>query len=143
MSSERVKVKFTKLSEFAKPPRRATDGSAGYDMYAARIEEKEDSIIYYTDIATEIPEGYTGFLFPRSSVVKTGMHLGNGVGLLDRDYRGNISFVFYKREGCTPYEVGNRVGQLVIVPIPTVDFELVSELTETERGSGGYGSTGK
>lgn len=136
-------VKFKKLSELGKKPRRSTDGAAGYDLYAARVEDRGDSVAYYTDIATEIPEGYAGLLFPRSSIVKTGMHLGNGVGVLDRDYRGNISFVFYKRPGSESYEVGDRVGQLVIVQLPNVEFAQVEELSETERGSGGYGSTGK
>lgn len=136
-------VKFKKLSELGQKPRRSTDGAAGYDLYAARVEDRGDSVAYYTDIATEIPEGYAGLLFPRSSIVKTGMHLGNGVGVLDRDYRGNISFVFYKRPGSESYEVGDRVGQLVIVQLPGVEFTQVEELSETGRGSGGYGSTGK
>ena len=137
------KVKFKLLSKDAKAPYKATVGSAGWDMYAARMEDLGDRIVYYTDIATEIPDGYAGLLLSRSSIVKTGLHLGNGVGLLDRDFRGNISFVFYKRENCELYKIGERIGQLVVSPIPNIEFVEVEELSETVRGAGGYGSTGK
>lgn len=136
-------IKFKLLSKNAKKPFQATTGSAGYDLFAAKIEDRGDAVVYYTDIATEIPEGFAGLLLPRSSIVKTGMHLGNSVGLLDRDFRGNISFVFYKREGCQPYNIGDRIGQLLIMPVPEVRYIEADELTETERGAGGYGSTGK
>lgn len=136
-------VKFKSLSDKAKIPVRATNGAAGWDMFAASVEDKEDMVIYKTDIAIEIPVGYAGLLLARSSVIKTGLFLGPGVGLIDRDYRGNISFVFYKRDSHELYKEGDRIGQLVITPIPEVEFEEVSELSETERGSGGFGSTGK
>ena len=137
------KVKFKLLSKDAKAPYQATVGSAGWDMYAAKMEDFGDRVVYYTDVATEIPEGYAGLLLSRSSIVKTGLHLGNGVGLLDRDFRGNISFVFYKRENCELYKIGERIGQLVVTPTPKMDFIQAETLSKTDRGTGGYGSTGK
>ena len=95
-----MEVKFKKLSENAVAPKQGTVGSAGFDLTAARVEDRGDCIAYFTDIATEIPEGYFGLLFPRSSIVKTGLQLGNSVGVLDRDFRGNISFVFIQK---TPF----------------------------------------
>lgn len=136
-------VKFKLLSTNAKKPVRTSDEAAGYDMYAADIVETEDTIVYKTDVAIELPEGYAGFLMPRSSVVKTGMHLGNSVGLLDSDFRGNISFVFYKRQNCTPYAIGDRVGQLVVIKLPNVVLEESEDLSETERGINGFGSSGR
>ena len=101
-------------------------------------------IKYDTGIAVEIPPGYVGLVFPRSSVCKTGLSLANSVGVIDSDYRGSISLVFYKgAELIEAYSYGDRIGQLVIVPIPEVEFVEAEELSETERGAGGYGSTGK
>ena len=109
-----------------------------------KIEKNEKMMKYDTGIAVEIPPGYVGLLFPRSSVCKTGLSLANGVGVIDQDFRGSISFVFYKNMQCiVPYFPGDRIGQLVIVPIPAVEFVEAEELSETERGAGGYGSTGK
>lgn len=142
-STKRNSVKFKLLSTNAKKPVRTSDEAAGYDMYAADIVETEDTIVYKTDVAIELPEGYAGFLMPRSSVVKTGMHLGNSVGLLDSDFRGNISFVFYKRQNCTPYAIGDRVGQLVVIKLPNVVLEESEDLSETERGTNGFGSSGR
>ena len=85
---------------------------------------------------------HVGLLFPRSSIYKTGMSLTNAVGVIDSGYRGEIMMKFEMTDSRTMYEVGDRVGQLIIVPYPRIDFELVDELTSTDRGSGGYGSTG-
>lgn len=141
---EKLKIKFKKLNPNAVIPKRGTIGAAGFDLTAVRLEFTETTLKYDTGIAVEIPPGYVGLLFPRSSVCKTGLSLANSVGVIDQDFRGSISFVFYK--GPTwiePYSYGDRIGQLVIVPIPEVEFMEVEELSETERGAGGYGSTGK
>lgn len=139
-----MKIKFKKTHPLAVIPKRGTDGAAGFDLTAVILDVKETTLKYDTGIAVEIPPGYVGLLFPRSSVCKTGLSLANSVGVIDSDYRGSISFVFYKDVPCiAPYLPGDRIGQLVIVPIPEVDFVEVEELSETERGKGGYGSTGR
>ena len=140
---EKLKIKFKKLNQNAVIPKHGTAGAAGFDLTAVRIEETDQFVKYYTGIAAQIPAGYIGMLVPRSSVVNTGLLMGNSVGIIDSDYVGELSAVFYLRSGCRVYNVGDRIGQLVIVPIPEVEFVEAEELSETERGAGGYGSTGK
>ena len=141
---DNLKIKFKKLNQNAVIPKQGTTGAAGFDLTAVSIEKNETMLKYDTGIAVEIPPGYVGLVFPRSSVCKTGLFLANSVGVIDSDYRGSISLVFYKPSVCiVPYLPGDRIGQLVIVPIPAVEFVEVDELSETERGAGGYGSTGK
>jgi dUTP pyrophosphatase len=139
----KLKVKVKRLTATAKLPYHATIGSAGWDLYADRVEEKEDRFVYYTGIAIQLPKHHCGLILPRSSVVNTGLFMGNSVGLLDEDYTGEISCVFYKRENAKPYEIGERIAQIVVSPVPDVEFEEADELSETARGTGGYGSTGK
>lgn len=142
-----VKIAFKTLCEGAKEPVRATDGSVAFDMFADSVEIYDDRIICHTGISAEIPMGYGGFLFPRSSVCKTGLFLANSVGVIDSDFRGEIRFVFYKNtqayNAVNAYMKGDRCGQIVILPIPAVEWVKVSELSTTERGEGGFGSTGK
>lgn len=141
---DNLKIKFKKLNKNAVTPKQGTSGAAGFDLTAVWLEATETTLKYDTGIAVEIPPGYVGLVFPRSSVCKTGLSLANSVGVIDQDFRGSISFVFYKPSGCiVPYFPGERIGQLVIVPIPAVEFVEADELSETERGAGGYGSTGK
>lgn len=140
---EKLKIKFKKLNQNAVIPKQGTAGAAGFDLTAVSIEETDQFVKYYTGIAVQIPAGYFGMLVPRSSVVNTGLLMGNSVGIIDSDYVGELSAVFYLRSGCKVYNVGDRIGQLVIVPIPEVEFVEAEELSETERGAGGYGSTGK
>ena len=140
---EKLQIKFKKMNPNAVIPKQGTAGAAGFDLTAVRIEETEQYVKYYTGIAVQIPAGYFGMLVPRSSVVNTGLLMGNSVGIIDNDYVGELSAVFYLRSGCKVYNVGDRIGQLVIVPIPEVEYVEVDELSETERGAGGYGSTGK
>lgn len=141
---DNLKIKFKKLNPNAVMPKQGTTGAAGFDLTAVSIEVKENTLKYDTGIAVEIPPGYVGIVSPRSSVCKTGLSLANSVGVIDSDYRGSISLVFYKPAVCiVPYLPGDRIGQLLIVPIPEVEFVEVEELSETERGAGGYGSTGK
>ena len=141
---DKQQIKFKKMTPNAVAPKQGTTGAAGFDLTAVRLEVTETTLKYDTGIAVEIPPGYVGLVFPRSSVCKTGLSLANSVGVIDSDYRGSISLVFYKgAELIEAYSYGDRIGQLLIVPIPSVEFVEAEELSETERGSGGYGSTGK
>lgn len=139
-----LKIRFKKLHPAAVMPTRATTGSAGFDLTAVSENWKDGCVIYDTGIAVEIPAGYVGMVFQRSSVYKTGLSLANSVGIVDADFRGSISFVFRIGYGPSqPYKVGERIGQIVFVPIPDVELVEADKLSETERGAGGYGSTGK
>ena len=132
----------------ASVPFRATDGSAAYDLTARKVDlTVGNNIVYtvHTGLAVEIPEGYVGLVFPRSSVVNTSLLLSNCVGVIDSDYRGEITAKFYLQgnDGSHAYMVGERCMQLMILPVPTIEWEVADELTETSRGKGGYGSTGR
>ena len=144
-----MKVKFKKLVKTAVVPAYAKAGDAGLDMVATKhsINPDHNFIQYHTGIAVEIPEGHVGLLFPRSSISKTDLRLANGVGVIDSGYRGEIVFRYtFKKDtyfaGMKRYVDGDRVGQLIIIPIPQIELEEVSELTDTDRGAGGFGSTG-
>ena len=139
-----LKVKIKKLSKDSVLPTYSKYGDAGLDLTAISEKWNEDNSIvtYDTGLAIEIPKGYVGLLFPRSSIYKTSLDLTNAVGVIDSGYRGSIMLKFrYVEEGMV-YDVGDRVGQLIIMPYPQIEFEESEELSETERGSGGYGSTG-
>jgi len=140
-----MKIKVKKLHPEAVIPVYAKQGDAGLDLTAISEEWNEDNtmVTYGTGLAIEIPEGYVGLLFPRSSVCKTTLNLSNSVGVIDSGYRGEIMFKFrYIEEGMV-YDVKDRVGQLLILPYPSIELEEAEELSSTERGKGGYGSTGK
>ena len=141
---EEMKIRFKKINPDAVTPKQCTNGAAGFDLTAVSVDEDSLTVRCDTGIAVEIPDGYAGLLFPRSSVYKTGLAMANSVGLIDSDFRGAISAIFYKRRHeVNPYKVGDRVAQLVIVPLMNVKFVEVDELSETERGAGGFGSTGR
>lgn len=135
-----MKVKIKKLRKNVIIPSYAKHGDAGIDLTA--IDKKVEGmwITYYTGLAMEIPEGYVGLLFPRSSVYKTEQRLANSVGVIDSGYRGEIMMKFNR--SMNEYKIGDRIGQIIILPYPQVEFEEVEELSETNRGSGGFGSTG-
>lgn len=139
-----MKVKIKKLHENAVIPQYAKPGDAGLDLIAISEEWNHDNsvVTYDTGLSIEIPEGYVGLLFPRSSVVKTSLVLSNSVGVIDSGYRGSIMLKYrYPEEGMV-YDIGDRVGQLLIIPHPKIEFEEVKELSNTDRGIGGFGSTG-
>lgn len=140
-------VKIKRLNEKAVIPQYAKAGDAGLDLTATAMEfDKYGNVVYHTGIAIEIPDGYVGLVFPRSSNCKKDLALTNSVGVIDSGYRGEITFKFrlYKSLfDSYKYDVGERVGQLIIMPYPKIEFEEVEELTETERGASGYGSSGK
>ena len=174
-----MEVKIKKLCESAVIPTYAKPGDAGMDLVAtSRIFDKYGNVEYGTGLAMEIPEGYVGLIFARSSIFKQDLSLSNAVGVIDSGYRGEVKFKFkptlsYIDFGTTEdihgigkesdtfdyvgiagdiqkdsieasiYEVGDRVGQIIILPYPHIDFEEVDNLSNTERGTGGYGSTGK
>jgi len=137
-----MKVKIKRLHPDAVVSSYAKAGDAGMDLTAVEMEREWNIVTYKTGLAIEIPEGHVGLLFPRSSVYKTSMVLSNCVGVIDSGYRGEIMLKFRSTESNKAYEVGDRVGQLIILPYPQVEFEEVDDLSSTERGSGGYGSTG-
>ena len=113
----------------------------------SRTKDSYDNWVYGTGIALEIPEGHVGLLFPRSSNRKTAVYLTNSVGVVDSGYRGEIMLCYKQRDfnsaANPPYEVGDRVGQIIIVPYPAIEFIESEELEDSDRGEGGFGSTGK
>lgn len=137
-----IEVKIKLLTTTAKLPQRGSTEAAGYDLYADRIEESENTLIVYTGIAIQLPRGYCGLIMPRSSIVHTGLQLGNSVGLLDSDFTGEVRCVFYKKQFSKAYEVGNRVAQLVVLKLPEINLTKVEFLESTDRGEAGFGSTG-
>lgn len=141
-----MQVKFKKLHTDAIVPSYAKPGDAGMDMTAISIMDDEGfQVTYGTGIAVEIPEGYVGLIFPRSSIRKYQIELSNSVGVIDSGYRGEIQFTFNKTAGVPSkkYAVGDRIGQLIIIPYPTIIPIESDSLSDTERGEGGFGSTGK
>jgi len=138
-----VKVKIKKLHPDAVIPKYAKDGDAGMDLTATDVVSDEGTITYKTGIAVEIPRWHVGLLFPRSSVYKTGQTLTNCVGVIDSGYRGEIMMKYTLSVYGKEYDIGDRIGQLIIMPYPLVEFEEVDNLTPSSRGVGGYGSTGK
>jgi dUTP pyrophosphatase len=141
-----MKVNIKKIHSDAVIPSYAKSGDAGMDLVATSIiSEEVFQITYGLGIALEIPEGFVGLVFPRSSIRKTDLSLTNCVGVIDSGYRGELQATFRKERGVVSkkYEVGDRIAQIMIIPHPTVEFQEVDELTNTERGEGGFGSTGK
>jgi dUTP pyrophosphatase len=140
-----LKIKLKKLVKHAFIPEYANPGDAGLDLVAIDSYKNHDYkyIEYGTGIAIEIPEGYVGLIYPRSSISKTPHTLANSVGVLDSSYRGEIKLrmrYIDEREDME-YGFGDKVGQLIIMPLPTIELEEVDELSNTERGDGGFGST--
>lgn len=173
---KQINLKIKKLYDKVPTPTYGTSGSAGLDLTAiSRFYDKNGNVVYGTGIAVEIPEGYVGLLFPRSSITKKDIIVKNCVGVIDSDYRGEILLkcaptlafmsddwdekninnrygisvdqdwyddVTYIKEN-QHYKIGDKCCQLILMEIPKVNIQIVNELSETERGVGGYGSTGK
>jgi dUTP pyrophosphatase len=140
-----MKIKIKKLNENAVIPKYAKNGDAGLDLVAVSQSSNELYIEYGTGLALEIPEGYVGLIFPRSSISKYHLSMANSVGVVDSGYRGEVTVRFKRpNEGwwAKHYEVGDKIAQLVIMPYPQVELVEVTDLSETERGAGGYGSSG-
>ena len=157
----RVTVGVKRMHKDAVIPRQATTGSAGMDLTAVSMNyDVYGNACYHFGLAFEIPRGYVGLLFPRSSCSARPLTMSHCVGVIDSDYRGEVSAKFKPsllfgsqllghlwallrgREPRRTYQVGERIAQLVIVPCPQVTITEKLELSRTERGEGGYGSTG-
>jgi len=147
-------VRFRKLTSDAVTPAYAKLGDAGLDLTATTkkyVNEAakdgmsyESYIEYGTGLAFEIPEGYVGLIFPRSSISKVALTLTNCVGVIDSGYRGEVRFRFKRTlDGAGEYVEGDKVGQLIILPFPQVQLQEAQELSDSSRGVGGFGSTGK
>ena len=138
-----MKVHFKKLVQEAQTPKFGKPGDAGADLVATTMSNHDDHLVYGVGLAVEIPEGMVGLVFPRSSIRQTDLFMANSVGVIDSGYRGEIMVTFNIKKGATRwYQVGDRIAQLVIMPIPLTKYVEVDELSETERGIGGHGSTG-
>jgi dUTP pyrophosphatase len=166
-----MKVNFKKLVPQAQKPKFGKPGDAGADLVATTVEAierfKDGQIVYGTGIAVEIPEGMVGLIFPRSSIRNYDLTMANSVGVIDSGYRGEIFVTFNVRadhkildatehvdtvedilvhvenEDFKVYKEGDRIAQLIIMPVPLITYSEVDELSETQRGEGGHGSTGK
>ena len=145
-----LQVNIKKLSDNAVIPTYAKDGDAGMDLTAtSKSYDDHGNVCYGTSLAFEIPKGFVGLLFPRSSNTKKDLILGNSVGVLDSGYRGEVVFKFREllpserdiEFGAREYEVGDRIGQIIIMPHPQIMFNVVDELSSSDRGIGGFGST--
>ncbi len=145
-----LEVKIKKLHKDAVIPKYETVGSVGMDLTATSKEYDEyGNVVFGTGISVQLPDGYYADLRPRSSISKYELVLANSVGTIDSDYRGELILKFkpsahyvVNGEGVM-YNVGDRIAQLVILPYPKVSFVEVDELSDTERGTGGFGSTNK
>lgn len=151
-----MKVRVKKLRPNAVIPKYAKPGDAGLDLTVVQREivEKEGLVIYDTGLALEIPKGYVGLIFPRSSSYKKDVELTNCVGVIDSGYRGSVKAFFRftpvgqsifdarKDNKLRLYEVGDRALQMIILPYPEIELEEAEELSDSERGDGGFGSTG-
>lgn len=141
-------LKIKRLSDKAVFPIRAHQNDAGIDLTCTNITQEINEagqliLVYHTDLAVEIPEGYVGLLFQRSSVANKSITMTNCVGVIDSGYRGEIMGKFRSTTDVVPaiYKPGERFAQLIIVPYLSVELEEVTELSETDRGEGGFGST--
>jgi dUTP pyrophosphatase len=143
-----LKVKIKKLHPDAVIPKYAKPGDAGLDLVAIDDPELENYygyVEYRTGLAIEIPEGYVGLIYPRSSISNVDLTLTNSVGVIDSGYRGEIRFRFkvtFTKGNKEVYKRGDKIGQLIIMPYPKVELEQVEELSDSVRGSGAFGSSG-
>lgn len=138
-------VKVKKFHPDAIVPGYAKHGDAGLDLTAVKIINENDSqITYGIGLGFEVPFGYVGLVFPRSSIRNYELTLSNSVGCIDSGYRGEIECTFIKTKGrdSFKYNIGDRVCQLIIIPFPHIKFNVVDELSNSERGTGGFGSSG-
>ena len=145
-----MEIKFKKLDPRAVAPVRAHNTDAGFDLVATDITTEVNEcgqliLVYHTGLAVEIPEGYFGLFVPRSSVSKKSLNLVNSPGIIDAGYRGEILGKFRSTTDVIPavYKPGERFAQLLILPLPDVTFVESSELSDSDRGEDGFGSTDK
>ena len=151
-----MKINIKKLVPEATVPSYAMDGDAAMDLTAvSKNKDINGNVVYGTGLAIAIPNGYVGLIFPRSSVSKKHLDLANAVGVIDAGYRGEIICKFKPTPIFIPsnlslpiiddkfeYEINERIAQLMIIPRPSIEFNEVEDLSESDRGVGGFGSTG-
>ena len=143
-----MNIKYKVLNELAQEPTRGSDYAAGYDLYAATDVEyviyPHTTLLIKTGLAFELPDGYFGAIFARSGLAsKKGLRPANCVGVVDSDYRGEVMVALHNdADYQVAVEPGERIAQLVLMPYESMTFEKVEELDETDRGEGGFGSTG-
>lgn len=140
-----MKIKVKRLNELAMLPTKAHSTDAGFDLHAVSKNYDDDgNVVYGCGLAFEIPEGYMGLVFPRSSNARTQLILSNSVGVIDSGYRGEVTAKFkcLSPSHEAEYKIGERFAQIIFLPIPDVELAVVDELSDSERGIGGYGSSG-
>lgn len=146
MSRPQLQLYFKLLSDNATLPTRGSEEAAGLDLYAAApvTVEPLGKALVPLDIAVDLPAGHYARIAPRSGLAVRN-HIGVGAGVVDRDFRGNISVVLFNHDAKERFQVnvGDRIAQLILEKISVASPVQVTELTETRRGSGGFGSTGK
>lgn len=144
-----MKIQIKKLSANAIIPTRGSDRAAGYDLYACLENEVKigagETVKIGTGLSIAVPEGYFGAIFARSGLAaKEGLRPANCVGVADSDYRGEYIVALHNDSAVSrTVTPGERIAQLVVMPYLSVEFDEVDALDETERGAGGFGSTGK
>lgn len=142
-----MEIKIKKLVSHAEIPSYAKEGDAGLDLVAIDCyhNHEYDFVEYGTGLAIKIPEGFVGLIFPRSSISKTPHLLCNSVGVIDSGYTGEIKFRFkvLTNKENLEYSVGDKIGQLIIIPYPKITFNEVENLENTKRGAAGFGSSGR
>lgn len=138
-----MKVKIKKIKENAVVPKLATEGSACFDLVSTDVGMVNPNFVYGTGLQFEIPKGYVMLVFSRSGMgFKDGIRLANCVGVIDSDYRGEVFVKLHADIHKKQYEAGDRIAQAMIIKHEEVEFDVVEELTDTERGDGGFGHTG-
>lgn len=146
---DKYSVRIKKLDEKATIPTYGSEFAAGADLYACLDEaltiNPHETVLVHTGVAMEIPTGFAGLIYARSGIAsKRGLAPANKVGVVDSDYRGEIMVALHNHSAIPQtIESGERIAQLVIAPYVVADFVLADELDDTERGAGGFGSTGK
>lgn len=146
---DKMKVRIKKLNDNAVMPTKAHATDAGFDLYCTskEIDWTKRQIVCHTGLAFEIPEGYVGLIFPRSSVSNKPLMMANSVGVVDSCYRGEVTAKFNitdtRQSAFAHYQEGDRIAQMIIIPYPEIEFEETDSLSESDRGTGGYGSTGR
>lgn len=146
---DKMKVRIKKLNEKAVIPTKAHATDAGFDLYCTsrEVNWEKRQLVCHTGLAFEIPEGYVGLLFPRSSVSNKPLMMSNSVGVVDSCYRGEVTAKFNitdtRQSAFSHYQEGDRIAQMIIIPYPEIEFEEADSLSESDRGTGGYGSTGR
>lgn len=144
---DNVHVSIKILSRDAQIPHMAYNGDAGVDLRSVEriVLEPQERAMVATGLAIALPEGYAGFVLPRSGLAaKHGISIVNAPGLIDSNYRGELKVILLNTDPDKSFtiEIGDRIAQLIVMPVPTISFEQVEELTESQRGESGFGSSG-